>query len=284
MRAALLAALVMVLAVAQTTTAPDTTTAVPPATTQAVTTTTTAQPAPTTTQGAAAATTTTTTAAPTTVPGAPWTGEEAARALRFAKNDVALAVVDLVSVAGSGNATVITTLASAAFLVQVDRLAQLTLPGSWAQYGASGAQIVVSLIWNKTSPVNYTVTQTSPTPFAAGGLSVAFYEAWIGVNQGVPEVHSCCFSFLLLFFHAGGGVADAVQRRDGVWPGRRSVRLFVMYFCILRSLDRHALQRYSRQRDSLAVRRARLLCLARPRRRQSAVHILLASSGQLCAL
>jgi hypothetical protein len=200
MRAALLAALVVVLAVAQTTTASGTTTAVPPTTTLAVTT------AAVTTTAA-----TITTAAPTTVAGAPWTGEEAARALRFAKNNVALAVVDLVTVAGSGNATVITTLGSAAFLVQVDRLAQLTLPGSWAQYGSSGAQIVVSLIWNKTSPVNYTVTQTSPTPFATGALSVAFFEAWIGVNQGVPEVRLCLVFFApLSFLRTGGGVADAV--------------------------------------------------------------------------
>ena len=180
MRGLVLVVLVVALATAQNTT----TTA---ATTTAATTT------------AAATTTslpsTTTTPPPppvvTTVPGAPWTGEEAARARRFAKNDVALAVVELVRVTGSGNATVVTVLASAPFLVQADRMAQLSLPGSWAQFGgASDVQVAVSLWWNKTGPGNFTVTRTAPAPYAYGGLSVAFFEAWIGINGGAPEVRS----------------------------------------------------------------------------------------------
>ena len=98
-------------------------------------------------------------------------------------------MVALATVQATGNLTVVSELASAKFLVEMDKMVQLTLPGSWRSFGrVVGVQVVVSLLWNKTGVSTFTVTSSSPTPLVQNGQSVAFFEAWVGVNGGAPEV------------------------------------------------------------------------------------------------
>jgi hypothetical protein len=51
------------------------------------------------------------------------------------QGDVALVLVSLVTVEVGANTTTVTELASSTFLVSVDSMAQLSLPGSWAAFG-----------------------------------------------------------------------------------------------------------------------------------------------------
>lgn len=273
---------------ANTTTAQVVTTTTPLATSTAAQTTSTAAQTTSSaaqTTSAQSAATTTTSAQQTTVPGAPWSGEQAAGARRFAKQQVALVSVRLVRSSGTGNATVISELAAASFLVEVDRQAQLSLPGSWASAGGSEAQVQVVLLWNKTG-VNYTATATLPSPFASSGLSVAYYEAWVGLNAGVPEVSVLRWFgglSVLTVDVSGGDVADSVQRGDSVQPACRPVLPLFMCVFLLRPFH-FAVQLHLLQLHLFCLRRARVPRLARPRRRQPALHLLCSVALQLCPL
>lgn len=54
---------------------------------------------------------------------------------------------------------------------------------------------MVSVLWNKTSATSFTITSSQPVPFVLQGLSVAFFEAWIGVNAGRTRKRVLCFGW-----------------------------------------------------------------------------------------